>query len=793
MHPLIFAGAALVGLPIILHLIMKQEPKRLTFPAFRFLTQKLKTNQRKLRLRHFLLLALRMLLIALFCLTLYQPTVLSERLNLSGEQPVAVAIVVDTSPSMGYIQNEKTRLDEARKRALELLDELPAKSHVAVIETGEIGGHWVDVGEARKQIEKLDKPRGTSQPVSTAVAEAYRLLSGVEQETESSEPLPKLVAVFTDRAAASWDSGRTDDLRKLLEKVPNPRPAHAIFDVGVEHPTNVAILAADMKPQIIAANQTATIIVTVAATGPPDSPPVEAVVRARLAAGGNERKEISGGTERKGVNVPCGQNRAVTFEFKDLKPGLYQVEFSLESPDKLAFDNTHFLTFKVGESRRILTITDDEKSAVFWQLAHQAKGEFGCIVATPDDVKIAEGSQPKVSVPNPEKPGERKLIDLREFEFVTLLNVNDPGNRSDGNPESLWDKLRPYLEAGGKLVIIPGRDASPAGYAAGGNLVPGTLDKVISTLELMPPPPEQKAPGWNPPREGKNGVAWLLDSGRSSQHPLLEPFQEWRAKGNVDVVKNPRRAWKYWDVKPAAESAVIVRYNDADKEANCRPALIERTVADPKDPKRTKGKSLLLTTRMDVQLQDDEWNDYWEMDNSSWYVVFPWLIARYMAGDSADANFNHLVGQTITAPIPKGGVPKGVKVIIDGPPGVLAATDAIIEVGDRQTELRIGPPRTNQPGNYRLSLGEPNSTWQDGFSLNVPADESTLEKVPVDAIEDLTGKNSVVPVDKTRSLREIMEIVIGSPIDLFPWLLIAVLMLLTLEGLIANRFYRRAK
>src|ERR1700761_7465285 len=101
MHPILLIGAALVGLPIILHLIMKQEPKRLPFPAFRFLKQKQKTNQRKLRLRHFILLALRMLLIALFSLTLYQPTLLSDRLNIHGEQPVAVVFVLDTSPSMG--------------------------------------------------------------------------------------------------------------------------------------------------------------------------------------------------------------------------------------------------------------------------------------------------------------------------------------------------------------------------------------------------------------------------------------------------------------------------------------------------------------------------------------------------------------------------------------------------------------------------------------------------------------------------------------------------------------------
>src|SRR6187431_2171741 len=101
MHSILILGAALVGLPILLHLIMKQEPRRLPFPAFRFLKQQLKTNQRKLRLRHFILLALRMLLIALFCLTLYQPTFKSDEFNIRGEQPVAVVLVIDTSPSMG--------------------------------------------------------------------------------------------------------------------------------------------------------------------------------------------------------------------------------------------------------------------------------------------------------------------------------------------------------------------------------------------------------------------------------------------------------------------------------------------------------------------------------------------------------------------------------------------------------------------------------------------------------------------------------------------------------------------
>ena len=38
--PLMLAGAALVAAPIILHLVMRQQPKHLVFPALQFLRQR---------------------------------------------------------------------------------------------------------------------------------------------------------------------------------------------------------------------------------------------------------------------------------------------------------------------------------------------------------------------------------------------------------------------------------------------------------------------------------------------------------------------------------------------------------------------------------------------------------------------------------------------------------------------------------------------------------------------------------------------------------------------------------
>src|SRR5207244_5587848 len=81
-HPLLLGGLLLVGIPVLIHLIMQQKPKRLPFPAFRFLLQKHRTNQRRLRLRHWLLLALRVLLVAAICLAFARPKLFSGRLGI---------------------------------------------------------------------------------------------------------------------------------------------------------------------------------------------------------------------------------------------------------------------------------------------------------------------------------------------------------------------------------------------------------------------------------------------------------------------------------------------------------------------------------------------------------------------------------------------------------------------------------------------------------------------------------------------------------------------------------------
>ena len=68
MHPGFLAGGLLAGLPVVLHLVMRQRPQKLELPTLRFIKARQATNRRTLKLRQLLLLLLRMVAIAALAL-----------------------------------------------------------------------------------------------------------------------------------------------------------------------------------------------------------------------------------------------------------------------------------------------------------------------------------------------------------------------------------------------------------------------------------------------------------------------------------------------------------------------------------------------------------------------------------------------------------------------------------------------------------------------------------------------------------------------------------------------------
>ena len=177
-NPLLLAGTALVALPILLHLLMRRRPRHIEFPAIRFVQRRHDTNRRQLRLRHWLLLALRAAVIAILALALARPTVKLSGTSLgSQEAPAAAALVFDTAARMGYRQENRTRLDVAREFGLKLLGQLPRESRIAVLDTrlGTTAVFQADRGSARQRIERLETVPN-SQPLAWVIEEALKLI-----------------------------------------------------------------------------------------------------------------------------------------------------------------------------------------------------------------------------------------------------------------------------------------------------------------------------------------------------------------------------------------------------------------------------------------------------------------------------------------------------------------------------------------------------------------------------------------------------------------------------------------
>eukprot|EP00913_Durusdinium_trenchii_P019521 g18351.t1 len=70
----VLALTALAAIPIILHFLLRNKPKKLIFPALRLLQMRKKQNVRKMRLRHIWLLLLRILVILLLVFAIARPT-----------------------------------------------------------------------------------------------------------------------------------------------------------------------------------------------------------------------------------------------------------------------------------------------------------------------------------------------------------------------------------------------------------------------------------------------------------------------------------------------------------------------------------------------------------------------------------------------------------------------------------------------------------------------------------------------------------------------------------------------
>jgi hypothetical protein len=736
-HGYMLGGLLLAGVPVLLHLIMRQKPRHLQFPAFRFLRQRHLINRRKLRLQHLLLLLLRMGVIAALCLALARPRVAAERVAslFSIERPVAAVLIFDTSPSMEYSAAGRTRLEEAKQRARELLDEMDGGSQIAILDSGEDAGaggaEWVSPALAQTRIHGL-RIRPANAALNRQMDRAVRLL---EKVGEGEDPPPRFLYLFSDRTRASWDPHAGP--RKMPEGIRG-----LYVDVGTNKPKDLAIDKVEIVPPIAAPGEPIQIQATVRATG--------ADFDTELLCQLDNDADSGRPPDKQAIQLAAGQGRVLVFERAapprpqgGLAEMTYQVTVKHQTADALPFNNIGYATFRTRQRLKVLTVVaDDRRDAAStepvpwkaWQTALKVGEMFEC------DVRPAAEAD--------------KLDDkaLRGYSVVCVFQF--------APSEGMWKKLEPYVRGGGGLVLVPGGEEmrrhvpqyNDEGSKAG--LLPGTLENIETN------PPDRPLIRW---------------SNFHVQHAIPAFFDKAIRTADPDFGKE--HSWPgvnaFWIVKPAPKDTVVLAtYADAERH----PALLDRAV--------DRGHVIQFTTPLDTRELDRNrpWHNYWGLD-SSFGLVLEDQVCRYLAGDSTRPELNYFCGQTPRVPLPASSAPP---FTLDGPG--LAVSETNIKMNESDTSLSL--PQVVVPGNY--AVRDAKKRIVAGCSLNVRPQESELERVPAEEIESVLGKETVLQVGRTISLSEAMAGIQPPPLELLPWLMMAVLVVLTIESVLANRFYRRA-
>ena len=210
LQPLALIALPLIALPILIHLINQHRHRTIPWAAMMFLMSAKRMSKGMARLRHFLILLMRVLAVAALIFVVSRPLSGGWLGSIGMSKPDATLILLDRSASM-EIQDLQTGQSK-RSAALQKLSEL--------LEQGDYGTHLVLIDSANGQLQEVDSPKAllglpttrssaTSADISGMLASALAYLKANKSGRVD-------VWICSDLSENDWDveSGRWQAIRE---------------------------------------------------------------------------------------------------------------------------------------------------------------------------------------------------------------------------------------------------------------------------------------------------------------------------------------------------------------------------------------------------------------------------------------------------------------------------------------------------------------------------------------------------------------------------------------------------
>ncbi len=654
--PALLGWLALATVPVLIHWLFRRRYREVTWAAMQFLHAAARKQSRRTRLEQLLLLAARVLILALVVLALARPRWADAGKLARTTPPTLRVIVLDVSLSLGCKatstpDNEAATLLEAGKR---IARDIVKKSHtgdrfaLARIAGSEprllIRQPTLVASAVLEEIDRL--PQTFERGDVAATLRQLPELIAVKQPQERCE-----VVVISDFQAENWDVEQAARLLFLDEQAGRLLYELVLIDVGSAQPDNAAVVGLTTDPPILAAEQPMTVTATLrnAGTVPLTARRVELRIDDQLA-------------DSRRVDVPLGQDATVEFTLTAPASGEHSLSVRLEE-DSLPADNERWLPLSVRSELSVLLVNGRpsarprEAATFFVEQALSPKTTDRA--ASPRWLRVT-------TVPDSELPN----VELDRHDVVFLCDV---GTLTELEVE----RLRRFAENGGGVIVSLGPSVSverlnDVAFGPRGLMAVRLNELVTSTNDDGTP------------------SAFGFDPGDFT-HPLLREF-----RGNPGAGLETALIRQYMRAVADAASVGIqgtdassVGYDIALRFSNGDPAIVTQSLG--------RGRCVLITTSL-----DETWGEW-----AIWAAGFVPLIhelTEYAATGRSQPR-ESLVGEIEQREVPSGST----SITLTTPDGITSTLTPV----DRDGRSLIILNDTLRPGLYTLASGAASTPRSD--------------------------------------------------------------------------------
>ncbi len=510
------AAAGMALAPVVIHLIHRRRYQREPWAAMDFLLAAHQTTRRRIQLQHWVLMAVRCIVILLVGATVARPYSAHSALGSAvGQARCDRVIVLDDSLSMHARQPDGgTAFEAAKRKALALIEQCGDADGVALLTASTLPRTWMkqpvhDRQAVRGLVESLTCGAGGND-LPSALREASAILGRGATVVGG-----RLVYCITDLTKSAIPSAS--------EALDLPNVDRLVW-VGVASAgtANTALTEFRMLSQLIGTGIPARYMVRVAHHGSTtmDKADVEVLLDGTVV----HRATVG--------PIPSHGVQDVEMELPISRPGDHRLTARLVNmADDLPEDNVRHLAARVSDTLPVLLVEG--------RLSSEQGSQGLLYVHAALCGEAAEGSSRFVGTTI--SASELQDQTLSDYSLVVLGDVPRLSTEA-------WTRLGAYVKSGGAVMMFLGEQVAPDGYSQAGELL---TCKLVSRTLLE-----------------RNAEPLRFRIG-DSQHPAL-----------VDLSRHDRgglllaNVWSHWRIVPrdGASPRTLLSLSDG------QPALMEHVI-----------------------------------------------------------------------------------------------------------------------------------------------------------------------------------------------------------------------